>query len=55
MKYILFYFIAAIRTTGTFSCKTCRWAGSPAVYHTVACCYTKTMNAACWHVLIDSC
>jgi len=32
MKYILFYrieppiyFIAAIRTTATFSCKTCRW------------------------------
>jgi len=35
MKYSLFYFIVAIRTTATFSCKTCRWAGSPAVYHTV--------------------
>jgi len=34
MKYVLFYFIAAIRTTATFSCKTCRWAGSPVVYHT---------------------
>jgi len=29
----LFYFIAAIRTTATFSCKTCRWAGPAAVYH----------------------
>jgi len=41
------YFNAAIRTTATFSCKTRRWAGSPAVYHTVDCCYTKAMNAAC--------
>jgi len=57
MKYILFYFILLQRAINLFYCnhpyncnifmQDLQVGGSPAVYHIVACCYTKAINVAC--------